>query len=346
MRTSYFCFQLLTLTFVGLAPFTASSAEMPSGLFFSIGGINGQESDGKLREAEFGSIAISQDGRNWETVFKAGMVKDGFSHANNNLIRGITYGKGRYVAVGNPGIGILVSEDGRTWKHVTKYKDGYDGFNVCFGNGVFLVARAGELIRSEDGLTWTKHRTPFEGKRTFGEGGLGHMRQVVFGNGLFVCLGDNRIAVTHDGKSYDHVLFHSENGSTGRQSIHFGGGHFLWLRTTGHQISTDGVTWKPLVIGDDDADQTRTGQAISTVWTGDRFLTGGKAQFFESPDGTHWTKIQSKGYFRPEAAGNGVILGKGSLSPDGGKTWTKAEAGVPQRQIVFLPNTETKPGEH
>lgn len=333
----------LLLSFIAAVPLLIASLgnapadDATEGLFFSIGGINGKSPDGKLLEAEFGSIAVSRDGRNWETVFKGGMVKDGINHANNNLIRGISYGNGRYVAVGNPGIGILTSEDGRNWKHVTKLNDRYDGFNVAFGNGIFVIARANELIRSEDGITWSKHPTPVEGKKTFGEGGLGHMRQVVFGNDVFVCLGDNRIAVTRDGKSFDNVAFHSEKGGSGRQSLLFGSGKFLWLRTTGHQISEDGVTWKPLIIGGEDSDHNRTAHAISTIWAGDRFLVGGKDQLLESRDGINWKRIEVQGYIRPEAAGNGILVSKSSFSRDGGISWTKAEAGVPQRQIVFLP---------
>ncbi len=331
---------LRALVFIPLllaAPAFAYSAE-PAGRFFSIGGLNGS-AEGHEIEAEFGIIAVSTDGRSWKPVFRGGMVTKDFSHANNNLIRGIAYGKGRFVAVGNPGIGVLVSDDGESWKHVTKLGDRIDGFNVAYGNGAFVIARAGDMIRSEDGLAWTRHETPVEGRSTWGENGLGHMRQVAFGNGVFVCLGDLRIATTRDGKAYEHVAFHTPSGRyEGRHSILFGGGKFLWLRSEGHQWSSDGIEWHPLVIDAEADERARTTQATGAVWTGERFLiAGGKDTLYASADGETWEKLAAPGYNRPVAAAGDLIVGKDQVSIDGGLRWERTAPGVPQREIVFLP---------
>lgn len=292
---------------------------------------------GEKIEAKTGVIALSRDGQKWETVFEGGRVTENFSHGNNNMVRGIASGHAGYVATGNPGIGIMFSEDGRGWEYVSEMGDKLGGFNVAYGGGIYLIARAADLLRSEDGRSWTRHETKEEGRPVYGEGGLGHMRQVVYGNGSFVCLGDNRLAVTRTGKAYEHVHFHSNDGFQGRQSLVFGDGRFLWLRTGGHLTSTDGIEWEPLEIEPNSSPKTRLRHVTGTCFDGDRFLAGSVNGLFVSTNGLTWERIESKGYLRCIAAGNGAIVGKGRTSVDGGKTWIKTDPGVHQREIVFFP---------
>jgi len=318
----------------------ASEEEKPPGRFFAIGGENGFTKEGQRIEAEHGVISVSDDGKEWRTVFRGGMVKENFSHGNNNMIRGITFGNGRYVAVGNPGIGIMASEDGENWRHVTQYGDKLTGFNVAYGNDIFVIARAGDLLRSEDGLKWSANPTPIEGLTTFGEGGLGHMRQVVYGNGVFVCLGDNRIATTRDGRIYDHVEFHADDGFRGRQTLQFGNGRFLWLRTGGHLSSVDGVTWEDVVIDPDANEKARMRHAIGTLYDGEQFLAGDRNAYHQSPRGLKWQRREAKGYVRMLSAGNGVVLGNGKVEfGEGGPQWRPMNPKIPRRVVVFLPTS-------
>jgi len=329
--------QLLTvfvLLFVTCAP--ALADDKPAGLFYAIGGIRGES-----KEIEIGTIAVSKDGRSWEYVFKGGWVKDHFTHGNDNLIRGITYGKGKFVAAGNKGVGMMVSEDGRNWRHATEFGDGLNAFNVCFGNSLFVAARAADLMRSQDGLEWTKHRTlPVE--KVWGDDGVGHMREVVFGNGVFVCIGDRRIGVTKDGKSYTwHRKLEGDNIPK-RQTVLFGNGRFLWLKTNGHMHSVDGMNWQPVTIGGNDAKLVEN-QVYGACWTGDTFLVAGMGKMWSSPDGQTWTEVEKRDrWASPRAAGNGVLLGRDWISKDGGKTWDRVQFEVPTREVVFLPRKSSE----
>lgn len=66
--------------------------------FITVGGING-EKDGHKLEGQFGMIYKSTDLKDWDEAFKAGPVKDGFSHSKNNMLRCMTYGNGVFIAI-------------------------------------------------------------------------------------------------------------------------------------------------------------------------------------------------------------------------------------------------------
>ncbi len=172
----------------------AGSLQAADGFFVAVGGENGKRPDGHGIEAQFGTVYLSKDGKTWENVFRGGPVKDNFSHAHNNLLRDLTYGKDTFVAAGNPG--VMTSRDGRNWK----LTDRRNSFSVAYGNGIFIAPSAAAILRSEDGFTWEQFK-PKNVKDVWGKGGAGHIRKAVFGNGVFVCIGGNRLSVTKDGKT-------------------------------------------------------------------------------------------------------------------------------------------------
>ena len=73
-----------------------ANGQETEGCFVATGGIRGDSG-----EIEQGVISISEDGREWKRVFDGGLVKEHFTHGNDNMVRALTYGKGRFVAAGN-----------------------------------------------------------------------------------------------------------------------------------------------------------------------------------------------------------------------------------------------------
>lgn len=311
------------------------SANENAGFFLAIGGINGEADDGHKLEGQFGTVYISDNGRDWKQVFKGGPVKEGFNHANNNMLRCATYGKGMFVLTGNPKA-VVVSENGKDWK-VAEAPHG--SMSVEFGNGQFLAPTASNFMTSKDGMTWTSTRQPGDFK-VWGADGAGHIRKTVFGNGVFVCVGEQRQGVTKDGTSWLHHRVLPADERPGRNTLLFGNGSFVWLCANGSKVSEDGIKWKKISFPDL-PENSKIGD--TGVFDGSHFVFNtGKDAFYRSTDGIHWKLSRSNGSARVNTAGNGLLLGNSGwsksfvVSDDNGESWEKINANVPSRKVYFF----------
>jgi hypothetical protein len=288
------------------------------GYFIAIGGVDTKDSDGDERPGEFGTIYLSKDGEHWENVHRGGPVTDRFDHAHNNFLRCLTYGNGVFVATGSPG--LFFSKDGHSWE----YCPGSSGtMSVEFGGGRFVAPSASEAQISTDGVHWKKITPPLA-TPVWGKDGAGHIRKTVYGNGHFLCMGEQRISVTRDGETWTHHEVLPEEKRPGQFDLAFGAGRFVWVsQKQPPQSSTDGVHWSPIEFPYGPALRDYTG-----LWSGDAFLVhahGGKGASFRSTDGVLWTREEfAKGSV--ETIGGGVLLRtqwpKGfGRSTDDGKTW-------------------------
>jgi hypothetical protein len=158
-------------------------------------------------------------------------------------LRGVTYGNGRFVAVGD-GV-ILTSPDGVTW---TKRGSGtYVLYGVTYGNGRFVaVGGNGVILTSPDGVTWT-----------MGASGTDDwLLAVTYGNGLFVAVGI-RIG-DRDGPGIAGAILTSADGVTWTvrpswrgnylQGVNYVNGLFIAVGGFSYGLSpiltsADGVTW-------------------------------------------------------------------------------------------------------
>lgn len=165
---------------------------------------------------------------------------------DNNLLRGVGYADGRFVAVGGGGQGqSWISDDGRTWAH---HVTGLRAFvsDAVFGNGVWAAAGGNglRLVSTDRGESW------------HGDPGYyaGHFRGIAFGNGRFVAAGhrygasnDGLTAVSTDGLSWQ-LLEH--NGLAGFSAITFGQGLFIATSLSGRlAVSADGAAWDEIALG-------------------------------------------------------------------------------------------------
>lgn len=150
-------------------------------------------------------------------------------------MRGVTYGAGKFLAVGSGGSAVI-SGDGTNWLSVntvtTKQLNA-----VAFGNGVFMaVGDAATAISSPDGLTWTARSI----------GGIQNFVGVAFGNGTFVAVNlVNEVFTSTDGVAWTKVV----NSSAGPfwANLKYVGGMFVLVgqSSTSGRIATsaNGSTW-------------------------------------------------------------------------------------------------------
>ncbi len=311
------------------------------GFFVAIGGVNEKAADGHVLEGRYGVIHTSPDGETWTKVFEGGPVTEGFNHANNNMLRCLTYGHGRFVATGNPKA-VVVSKDGKTWK-VVEAPNG--SMSVEFGNGLFLAPNASHFTTSEDGLEWTRVRQPGDFK-VWGPEGAGHVRKTVFGNGVFVCMGEQRRGVTKDGRTWLHHEVLAPDERPGRFNLVFGNGRFVLLtEKLGAWSSADGIAWTAIAFPGS-ADREKHGTSV--VFDGERFTAAPSADrddrtLYVSTDGVDWKpSVAEAGSTRFSTVGNGRLLDNQgwsksfAYSKDDGRTWKPVKADVPSRKVYFF----------
>lgn len=202
---------------------------------------------------------------------------------DNNLLRGVCYGAGKFVAVGGSKIApVVVSKNGRDWKE-QKLEGGWIG-DVAFGNGWFVaVGGGGSYLRSKDGLEWEPRERNKENKPGYPR----HYRKIAFGNGVFVAVGDKgRRTLTSDGITWtnDQPI----NDKQKRQNIIFANGRFVIIGSSGYlTTSTDGKNWTK-------TDSNTDEDLRSILWDGNNFIISAKSELLISPDGQNWKSIPAQ----------------------------------------------------
>jgi len=123
------------------------------------------------------------------------------------------------------------------------------------------------------------------------------LNAIVYGNGLFVAVGDNGTIVTSpDGETWTLRT----SGTTDRlPAIAFGNGHFVATRVNRSNpalTSGDGITWKPASVTNADGTVAATGAYETIVFGEGRFLAGGssssgKFELISSEDGMSFRTV-------------------------------------------------------
>jgi hypothetical protein len=255
-------------------------------------------------------IVTSPDGIRWTT-------RDGCATCGGNL-RALTFDRGLFIAVGSAkdikGYRIINSSSGASWTQVATGSSG-DLYGVACGGSaqgcvaVGEVARAGLIVTSPDGTTWTERS---------GSGVAAGMRAVAFGNSLFAAVGAGAIYTSPDGASW---MPQSSPTADFIGTIAFGNGTFVALTNPNGDAgpgvrpltSIDGVHWalRDFALSDPHIPFNRS----SIVFTGGVFRVG----MAMSTDGVSWTVETSPG--QP----NMVIDGPAGLVGIAGESqiWTR-----------------------
>lgn len=194
-------------------------------------------------------------------------------------MRGLTYGNGRFVAVGTNGYSYH-SIDGETWVEGESSGDSADSLiAVTYGNGKFVaIGGQEEKYYSLDGITWIKTDEASDVTTN-------SSADVTYGNGRFVC-------VTSQGNSYYSLDGETWTKMSGANvtlyGVTYGNGRFVCVGKAGKAFySTDGETWIAM-------SGLNTGVLYWDVtYGGGIFVCVGKYRsIFYSTDGETWIEAE------------------------------------------------------
>lgn len=171
-------------------------------------------------------FATSPNGINW-TVRNA----DVGIEATTKMISAITYANGLFVAVGT---NIQTSPDGLNWTRRYCTTDPIYPLlssnieSITYGNGLFIAITNGyRMYSSPDGINWT-----------FIFIGYDRWNAIMYGNGLFVIIGEAKNVTSPDGINWTErntIL----NATTGKYVNNM----FVALSPASYHTSSDGLNW-------------------------------------------------------------------------------------------------------
>lgn len=264
---------------------------------------------------------------------------------SSGVWRRITYGNGRFVAVGANSLGY--SDNGINWT-IQSPATVLEYVSVAYGNGVFVAVAQDtgvgvkQILTSSDGATWTEYTAPDTSTPWQG---------ITFGNGRFVAVGStggtNQVMTSTDGINWTGYA-----GTGGNwRAVAYGNGRFVAVAfslapAAQMMISTNnGVSWSiQSLTGVDDVRFTSitygNGLFVAIGSTGtNRVLT--------SPDGITWTAVAVPvGTWQAVTAGNGIFVAVGSagtnrvITSSDGVTWTARDPANtnPWQSVVYGTN--------
>ncbi len=252
----------------------------------------------------------SSDGRNWTDM----QVVDPQGGDDENVLRGVGYGSGVFIAVGGAALGFsLRSVDGINWTDENRTPASFLS-DVAFVGGVFVAAGGNGLrMRSLDqGVTW----------QDASMGLSAHFRAIASDGTIAVAVGSTYggdpiqgvVSTTSDGASWSPPQI----GGPGYTSIAAHPGVFVALDGAGTiHVSADGVNWQ-------DADTTLPAGLHRVIATENGFLADGDGGYWASQDGMAWELLPSSSVYAPVADIRGTTLSiasPGLLASDDLVTW-------------------------
>lgn len=203
--------------------------------------------------------------------------------------RSITYGNGKFVAVGDSSK-VIYSIDGINWGS-TDLSIG-DWKSVTYGNGKFVAVAYNNSAYSTDGITWTISKvTSF----------LFRPNSITYGNGKFVAVGSK-----YSSSASMDLAYYSEDGINWNSSSSLNSSHMYYLAVTygngkfvtlAHQkskasYSIDGINWTEVTL-------PKLGYWESATYGNGKFVAAGYrlvGNYYEnvvvySTDGITWNSV-------------------------------------------------------
>jgi hypothetical protein len=244
-----------------------------------------------------------------------------------NIVNGVTYGRGLYLACDAAGV-LVTSPDGLTWTSRTTGLGAVPLYDVAASDTLYLVGgAAGALATSTDGVTWTSRASGF---------GSDGVQGIAWGGGLYVLVGGSgKIATSPDGVTW---TARTSGVSTRLTRVVYANGRFVAVGDFGVIVtSTDGVTWTSVT-------STLASNSIRGVGYGaGLFLAvGNGGALATSPDGVTWTSRTSgttnllSGVAWMPGAGYAVVGNAGTaLTSTDGVTWTPVTSGLATTQQLY-----------
>lgn len=209
-----------------------------------------------------GLIAESGDGVDWKQI----------PSGTQALLYGILRAGTGYLAYGDSGV-ILTSPDGNAWTRRNTPVSTSTLQWGAYGNGTFvLIDWNYNVITSKDGISWTAASARVTGKQGF-------LRDLEFGAGRFLIVGDRSVQESADGAVWTD---RSSTATNYFSSIVRGDGMFAAATTTGIFKSEDGLDWTSVKIGNF--------ASVNLEYSSRGYLLAGPGGMVGmSPDGIAWT---------------------------------------------------------
>ncbi len=269
------------------------------------------------------TIVTSVDGTTWTRNIVAGA-----SGASSPLILDVTFGAGKFVAVGrdsNFNAAVYTSTDATTWTAVASITNSSNGFLSVSTDGTRFVACGGAgIYSSSDGATWTKRTSALpDSQRKLGPQ-FENVSSGAFANNQFYVLGIyGSITTSPDGTTWTRR-------STGTVNDLFGvihdGIRFVATGSGGTVLtSPDGSTWTQVTSG-------TTAHFGRLAYNGTRYVTADYSGIQHSTNLTSWTGVSgttSDRYYgvaygnnRFVAIREAIVLG--TRTSTDGATWSSA----------------------
>jgi len=222
----------------------------------------------------------------------------------NVRYRGIAFGNGLFVAVGDNGL-IITSPDGINWTQRTSPLNSHFT-NIIFGNNIFVISvndSVNNIMTSPDGINWTVRQIL---PNAF-------VNAMTFGNGKFIVAGSN----SNFGGNGNYIFSTTTDGVTWTQSVSpanitprditFGNGLFVIVGqgqnpnpNTGRILtSPDGITWTSRSLPTNDFTVFPISENISSITYGNNLFVATISSntignsILTSPDGITWTLRKS-----------------------------------------------------
>ena len=248
----------------------------------------------------------------------------GAAALTNQALYDITFGAGKFVAVGDQG-NVFTSPNGTAWARATTPTTSHFYRGVAFSGARFVtvgVAAANAAVRatgafSDDGNAWSAATMP---------AGVGTMVAVAFGSGRFVSVGESgRIYTSLDGAAWAETTSPITNNL---RAVTYANGLFVAVGDNGRVVtSADGVNWANRSLPDTNS------YAGVAFHNGAWFLMSGPLWVYTSPDGNAWRRLATKGgvnlFTNKAISTSGVFMGahgQGRMQfSEDGQTWVDVQ---------------------
>jgi photosystem II stability/assembly factor-like uncharacterized protein len=245
-----------------------------------------------------------------------------YSSGQTKALYGVTYGDGRYLAVGSSG-SLVQSPDGASWSALPSFTD-INLRGVAYGANVYVAISGfgnGDIWRSIDGTTWTKITSPVSTV----------FNRLHFINGRFLVVGQSQVIIaSQDGASWQ-VWSENSGNDVLLYDIAYGNGIYA---AVGKRM--DG---KAFIMRSADGGQTWTEAALNLqgelkglAYGNGLFVAAGgneagEGALLTSSDGLNWNLLSNTLEYIPEGviydSGLFAVFSSSILLSDEGTQWTE-----------------------
>jgi uncharacterized repeat protein (TIGR01451 family) len=213
-----------------------------------------------------------------------------------NHLESVVYDGGKFVAVGNAGT-VLTSADGLTWHSQSSGNTNWLK-GIVYGNGRLVAAGTyGTTLSSTNGTNWTTHTTDYS-----------HFEALTYGNSLFVAVGENGL-IWRSTTGTNWTSYSYSTNLTLKAVGYNSAGFFVAAGNSGLILkSTNAQTW---VVNS--SSNRRNYEAVAQFDTSS-VLLGPENKGFISGNGTAWGEISTSttAILKSAIATNGVLLAVGT----------------------------------